>query len=315
MTSQVFRYPFEESSKNRTWIRFKQLDFELDDQNITRVRGSDTDVVYLYLPGGIQFGDKLNYSTTDLDFAGRTIEKAILNGGAGPVKDIGARTAAGLDFLSSSFVDAISAGKDFVSGDKINTSLVTKVLQRFNIDNTQAGTAIRSGLKYTANPHKRSVFDSVDVRSFDFEFDMKPNSRQEANEIDKIVEFFRKIAYPEYEVSSNELTRNLVYRFPSMLKVDMFYQLNDDALNILNSNPIIEQELEDQYGIDGISSNNGMIRIGPRFQYTYITQINTILDADNTMSWHSDGKPVSTKLAFSLTEDRTLSKSEIEAGF
>jgi len=315
MANQVYRYPFEKSSKNRTWIRFKQLDFELDDRNITRIKGANTPAVYLYLPGAINFSDGLSYNEKDLDFSGRVLEKAILAGAAGPVGDVGKRTAAALDFASSSFVDAIKTGKDFISGEKINASLVTKVLQRFNLENTQAGTAVRSGLRYTANPHTRSVFDQVKIRSFGFDFDMVPTNRQEAEQIEKIVKFFRLIAYPEYETSNNELTRNLVYKFPSMLKVDMFYQLNDDALDILNSNPVIEQQIEEQYGVDGIDKNNGMIRIGPRLQYSYITDIQTTLDPESTMSWHADGQPIATKLSVSITEDRTLSKAEIEKGF
>lgn len=314
MTNQVYRYPFEKSSKNRTWIRFKQLDFELDDRNVTKIKGSNTPAVYLYLNGAVEFEDGISYGEQDLGFTGRVIEKAILSGQAS-AGNVGKRTAAALDLMGSSYVEAIKAGKDFVGGEKINASLVTKVLQRFNLENTAIGTGVRSGLKYTANPHRRSAFDHVEIRKFNFEFDMIPTNRQEAEQIEKIVKFFRLIAYPEYESNSGDAGLNLVYKFPSMLKVDMFYQLNDDALDILNSNPTIEQDLENQFGVDGIDKNNGMIRIGPRLQYCYISSIKTILDPESTMSWHADGQPIATKLAFSITEDRTLSKAEIEKGF
>ena len=330
MASSVYRYPLDKSSKNRTWIRFKQVDFELNEDNVIKVKGSNTDAVYLYLGGALQFNDQIAYNTdAELGFAGTAIEAAIRNKAFGGLSkaDAGKRAAGALNFAGTAYKDAIGLVGDTLSGKKINGALITKVLERTKFDNTDLGRGIKASLKYTANPHKRALFESVGIRSFDFDFTMIPTSSDEAEEIERIVKFFRRIAYPSHEthvpvdgespetsVAAN-LANSLVYKFPSMLKVDMFYQLSDDSLSILNSNPDIEEELHAQYGINDIDKNNGMIRIGPKLKYCYISGVGMVLDPESTMSWHADGQAVGTNLTLSITEDSTLSRTDIEQGF
>ena len=75
----------------------------------------------------------------------------------------------------------------------------------FAPDNIRAGVTGATG--FTANPHKRSIFRDVGLRSFNFSFTMMPASQADAQSSEDIVKFFREHLYPER-------LGDLLYKFP-----------------------------------------------------------------------------------------------------
>lgn len=327
--SGPYRFPFREDGKNRAWVRFRQINFEYD-QNSGRMRSSGGDSVYMYLPGNITVGDQAEYGRVDLGFVGSAIETAIRGGGLGSGQ-AEARVTGALNAAGNTYSDFAEAGNQFFTGQEgVEPSLVTKVLQRFNQEDTPAGAAIQRGIRMTANPHTRALFKSVGMRTFQFDFEMMPDSRIEQQHADAIVKFFRSTLYPSYRgVNQNsgldrDLDRNnagfeelfeaeaqrLNWNFPSMLEVDMFY-----AIDRKDFEDFDEETLGDLENLGIIDTSNPveldnevLTRIGPKILPCQITSVNTVYDSNGAMAFRPGGSPLSTKLSVSVQEDRTLDK-------
>ncbi|MEK9699896.1 MAG: hypothetical protein VW270_29220, partial [Candidatus Poseidoniales archaeon] len=79
---------------------------------------------------------------------------------------------------------------------------------------------------FTANPHKRSVFRDVGLRSFNFSFTMMPASAADASASEDIVQFFREHLYPER-------LGGLLYKFPDKFDIEFKYAGQDVASKLL----------------------------------------------------------------------------------
>lgn len=332
MTGQIYNYPKEINSRNRLWVRFKQVDFRLNEQNELLTLSSGTPAVYLYLPGAISTADALNYSADSLDFFGRSVEAAIEGGGLSG-QNISERLSGVADSMSAGMDEAVRMAQRIGQGESINAPAAVRILQRFpGAYNSTVGRGVRAATRYAANPHTRSLFESVGLREFSFKFDMLPESPVEAKEIEKIVKFFRLLAYPEYtdvtnisefraegeEDSSDQFLSTFTYKFPSMVKVDMFYMLSDDAQEILNENPDAVRRLQDQDLGSADDLAAGMVRVGPRLQYCHVESINTTYDPNGTQAYLRSGDyvaPPATSLELRVKEDRALHRGMIEAGY
>jgi len=321
------KYPSNVSSKDRLWVRFKQVDFKLDSHNRLKVKGNDTPAVYLHMPGSFSFGDGATYTSSDFGMIGRGVEQAIQGGVLGGVGDLESRLSDAGAMLSGALVDTIQQGQNLVGGNAVNAAVITMVMQRFpGLSASPAGNAVRGNLRYTANPHQRAIFERVGIRTFKWDFELIPDDSNEASEINDIVKFFRRNLYPEYvpgALGSSELAvaaDDYVYKFPSMLKIDMFYQMADETRDAISQAGDITDILTTTLGGDRDDLvSSGLLRIGPRLQYCSLVSVDTTLDSGNAMTYRTDSQgraaPLATKLSVSVTEDRTLHRGMIDQGF
>ena len=338
MSSLIYKYPLQTNARQKAWVRFKQLDFDINPSQDMRLDVTGGDAVYLFMPGSFEISDGANYADADLGTAGRVVESGIQNG-AFSANNVGDRINEVLELGGAGLSEVVEGGTAFASGQQINPALISKVLQRFNLEGTSLGQAVQSGLKMTANPHARAIFQNVAMRKFTFNFDLVPNNQREAKHIEQIVKFFRSNLYPE--IANDSVTEDhqdygldMVYKFPSMLKVDMFYELDGRTLEAIDSqNADIRQESTDVWevpyadpvdriktgqvdeGLFGEGQGSSLVRVGPKTLPMYITNVTTTLDGNGSMAWRSDGRPLSTKISISVQEDRTLTKSQILKGF
>jgi len=58
----------------------------------------------------------------------------------------------------------------------------------------------------------------------------------------------------------------------------------------------------------------GSTRIGPKLKTCYLTNVTTNYNP-TTMAFHADGKPVEIDLSLSFTEQTTLNRADIKAGY
>lgn len=342
----INRYPLGNGEKHKVWIRFKRIDFTFDpeESKTTAQCGSEQPSVYLYMPGSIQFSDGISYGETELGTGGRLIEYAASRGALGSSRDLESTLGAAGDFLRSGTVEAFAQASNLLHGGDIQPTALAMVMSRFSaLTNNGIGRGIRSNLRYTTNPHQRSMFERVNLRSFSFPFEFVPSNAEEARQAQEIINFFREIAYPqasgvtgsiqldeEGAPGENRVQRemaninDLVYKFPSMVQVDIFYNLDGDTVSALresrgdNSQSNLE-ELFDSTGnrFDDVV-NSGMMRVGPRFQPCYITGFEQTLDPNNTMVYRpldDRAVPASQTISVSLSEDRPLHQDSIKAGY
>lgn len=137
------------------------------------------DQVSIYLPGGIEYTDELEYETKS--FAGL---KNLTN------------LSAVASLSSLNLLRKVGAGLDKVAGIVGQESL-------------NVGDAISASLGVVANPRKELLFQGVKFRSFDFKFVFIPRSSDEAQTVAKIIKMFRFHAYPELSANA------AFFQFPS----------------------------------------------------------------------------------------------------
>jgi hypothetical protein len=341
-TSRIYRYPNKDLDKHRLWVRFKRIDFEVDGENKMRATSaSNQPAVYLYLPGSVELKDGSSYSTEQLGVLGRGTEAVLNRFGIGEIQDPIARLSAATEAISGTAVDAIETAADLVTGaDAVNSGMVALMMRRFG-GAVPGGVrdGVTSALRTTANPHSRSLFQNVNLRDFSFAFEFMPDNEQEAVQQQEIIHFFRKLAYPTlYSFEGTEirgidanLANQLVYKFPSMVQVDMMYRMEESSLKSLESISQFEGvELEDLFntlGQDGDEvMSSGMWRVGPKIQPCYVTTVSQSLDNNNSMTYRpieitSNGEkrniavPTTQTLTISLQEDRPLSSESIDEGY
>lgn len=229
--------------------------------------------IKMYMPQQIQFADRAEYTNVDLGIVGAGVSSGIRNSQSGIelAKDI---------FKSS--LPSATAVKDLAArGLQSEAAQIAALrLSRFS-EGIQGAIETETGL--TINPNRRTTFRGVGLRRFNFNFAMVPTSEREAEEIKKIVGFFREQVYPELTAiipgTQNALSAGL--RFPNKF------------------------ELKLQYLIDGIYQNI-LGHILPCFLENVSVTYNP-----NAMAFHNDGNPQETQISLSFIEERALNKDDV----
>lgn len=221
----------------------------------------------LYLPVGLQYRDNASYSNFDLGVTG-----AALSAGGG--------ITSGLSTIKDALTNT-SADKD------VATAAAVGIIDKFGGSLSAVGSAaFKLGVGVTINPNTRTLFEKVGIREFAFTFKFFAESRKEAVEIEKIIQFFREELYPE-EINANVSggeTRQAIsigYRFPKKFGIQIEYDGN---------------------------------QIGTKILPCHLRDISTNYNPTN-MSFHDDGKFTEIDMTLSFVEIRTLSKTDIKEGF
>ena len=74
---------------------------------------------------------------------------------------------------------------------------MTKVSVSKYLGGEGTALAVKQASGVTLNPNTRSLFKSVALREFAFQFKFIPLSKQEHDTVIKIIDFFRQNLYPE----------------------------------------------------------------------------------------------------------------------
>jgi hypothetical protein len=236
--------------------------------------GGSGETAILYLPEAVNFSDGIVYDNANLNLAGYAVEQ-----GLGQLKK-GKQVQDIINDFTASMTEKVQGdgtlGSDlgqFVSNGGAATLLNLGAQTLFAGD---AAEGISSATKITANPHKRSLFRDVAIRSFNFTFLLSPASQSEAVAINNIIKFFRVNAYPVLEAEG------LAYRFPTTFDIEFKYKGND---------------MEDV----------------PKLLPCYLTSVNTTFNPRSS-SFFKDGRFNETQLALNFVEERPLSKEDVEGG-
>lgn len=235
--------------------------------------GGTGETAILYLPEAINFSDGIVYDNANLNLAGYGVERLLSPGGIqGLTQDLNSFTSD----LSNKIAQQGTLGDDLSFLNSQGGAAVLLNLGAQTLFPGDISEGISSATKITANPHKRSLFRDVAIRSFNFTFLLSPASQDEAIAINNIVKFFRVNAYPVLEASG------LAYRFPTTFDIEFKYKGND---------------MEDV----------------PKLLPCYLTSVNTTFNPRSS-SFFKDGRFNETQLALNFVEERPLSKEDVEGG-
>lgn len=166
--------------------------------------------VQLPLQQGIQIDDGVSYTSANTNFGAGLMKAATTDQGDRinnvtnklisqmAVKGAGTALAGVAGGLIAGPAGAIVAGA--AGGDIFE-----------NVSN-----ATREAARVTTNPNTRTLFESVNMRSFTFTFKLVAKSENEAKQIKEIIKFFRKEVYPE---AINVGDVPFAYEFPNIFEI------------------------------------------------------------------------------------------------
>ena len=265
--------------------RFSQSDFggqtKITDQGFYEEPDTYEDqMINLYMPQ-FTFADGVNYDNAEMGIAG-AMALAGKDGRAGDLTE-----AAG-SLLKSTIADVMSGGG--ATSDVISLGLQRLKNLPLGIGDLfvkNAGiTSAASRLKLS--PNIRVVFNSTNLRSFSFSFNLIASSEKEADEIEKIIKKFRTELYPEaLSAVINDIPVEIGLRFPNRFLIGLYYGFNADG----TPNPIYH-------------------KIKP----CYLTGLTTTYNKSQNGA-HVGGKPFEVDLTLTFQESRQLDQKDIREGY
>ena len=225
--------------------------------------------ISLYLPQAVTIADGVEYERFDFGILGTAGMAAMQSGGS--------VTKA----LAQAMVDEGNNAINMIRGNfsgmnrQIASLAAIRALQK--LPGQTAANVARAATGVTTNPNTKTLFKSVNLRTFSFTFKMIASSSAEAKEIDAIIKYFRREMYPDL-IEVNNLP--LGYVFPKRFKVSMTYGGQKVPIKFLESNLM-------------------------SMQTTY---------NPSSMGWHADGMPSEVDLTLNFGEPRTVSRKDFEDG-
>lgn len=241
------------------------------DPSLQTVVTGKTDVepqgsVMLFLPQSILFSDRVNYTDIDLNIVGSAVFEGVRNR-----ENLGQLAARG---FNSAFPDFQSL-QDAVTKGLTGPAAQVAALRASRRISSEAAGAISSATGIAMNPNKRSIFESVPVRTFQFAFKLIPTTAAEAEIIKSIVKWFRTNMYPE-KIGAG----GIAFSYPSKFNISLTYGGKQVATGIL---PCFLESVTATY-------NSG------------------------SMALHADGNFQETDITLVFREERALTKEDIEKG-
>lgn len=225
--------------------------------------------VTLYLPPQMTFNDGVEYQNVDLGIAGAAGERAIQSGASGSGV-VGAMLSGALPDI-----DSVLEGLRGSLGSETAALAALRTVGRVS---DTAANVVSSTTGVTLNPNRRTILRGVGIRNFNFTFNLIPTTRQEAESIKSIIDFFRTEIYPE-DIDVGGVA--VGYRFPNKFQITMRYGGRRIAHGIL---PCFLQNIQTTYN-------------------------------PNNMSFHRDGNFPETTITLNFVEERSLRKQDIIGGF
>ena len=84
----------------------------------------------------------------------------------------------------------------------------------------QAGAVAKGATRVSMAPNERTLFERVNMRTFQFQFKMVARNQRESTEVKNIVKFFRQEVYPE-AIRITEGGAPFAYQFPNVFTIDI----------------------------------------------------------------------------------------------
>ena len=171
--------------------------------------------VTLPLQRGLQYNDKVTYSTEATNFGAGFISAAasLIDGENGDLND------ASVGGISRIVARAAGVGAGAGLGKIAGMSAAGAVLGGVGAE-TLSNFA-KEVSRTSMNPNLRTLFDGVPMRSFAFPFRMVAKSEAEAEEIRSIVRFFRAELYPEAINAGVKENIPFAYKFPNVFHIEL----------------------------------------------------------------------------------------------
>jgi hypothetical protein len=245
--------------------------------------GTKVGSVMLPLTRDLRYNDVANYETVSLGLIGGLAETALR--GQNPFSGVTAAGALSTAGPASGIVASIIAN---VAGAAVGAAIggiaggaggaLIGSVAAGNLGESLEG-AVRSASRVTINPNQRALFRNVDIRNFTFAFKMIAANADEAQEIKRILKFFRSELYPEAITIGTGIP--LAYKFPNVFQIEVKHK--DDK------------------------------QLGFKFQRCYLRDVQTLFNQTGS-GIYKDGEFVEVDVFLSFIEYTALDKSKVVDG-
>lgn len=221
-------------------------------------------VVSLYLPMGLQFRDNVTYENFDLG-------------------SVGAGMEAGAGFIESS-MKGISSFVSNLTGPAASDAARLAGIQlagKAKSFAAEIGAVQKLSGGLTLNPNTRVLFKQPNIREFSFTFKFVAKSKEEAEQVNKIIKFFRTELYPD-EIIAGPIS--LGYRFPNKFDISFY--------------------------------NNGKLISGdkvPNIKPCYLRDVSTTYN-QSTMAMHADDNFIEIDMTLAFQEIKALVRKDVSDG-
>lgn len=169
--------------------------------------------VHLYMPMNIQQNESVVAGPEQLGIAGGMVAGTLLGDGAD--RNV-------LQIAKSAFKGTVTGIGELMAG-KASGEFGSLIAQRLVSKlSTNAGNATSMATRISVNPNTRAIFKQVNIREWNFVFQMIPTSPYESTLIENIIDFFRMEQLPTELVTSGGV--GMAYRFPNLMHIKALYR-------------------------------------------------------------------------------------------
>ena len=279
----------------------------LDNTFRTANEGITTKTIWLYLPNMTQ-SDSVNVNDTNIGVAGAVAAGAIQAGGVGQIVSAAGQS---VDQLAST-VSSIRSGAPPSVGTIATAIGFAKDIPIVN----RATNAVSYATGITKNPHTISLFEGVQLRSHEFEFNFAPRNAAEARQVEAIVKFFRLAMYP-HSLTGAEA-------FGDSLGSDV--EVTEGSGDGATTRSLTDEELGADVSLAFIHPNTfkltalrmdksgelvNLASKGLFYKESILTSCTVNYDPSGSMSQRPDGSFPSTSMSLSFVEVETLDRNQI----
>ena len=247
--------------------------------------GETLGTITLPLQKALNYSDAAQYDTVDLGVLGAISEDGLQgrNALAGMSNADGSLQQAigglGAQLLAKNATGLLGAGAGLLTGGGVGGAGVGAILG--GALDTGLGGAVGGATRIASAPNARSLFKSVGMRKFSFDFQMVANSPEEQKQIKAIVKMFSQELYPE-KIAIGSSGVPLGYKFPNLFEIEV--------KNKFGQNP------------------------GFKIQRCYLENVTTAFN-ETSRGMYSDGQFIDVSVAVTFVEIVALDKQKVRLGY
>lgn len=268
--------------------------------------------VMMYLPAdALKTSYAQSYGDTELGALGLAIttgSRGAAEGAMGGIRRLAENPIEGsLDAISN----ALKFGESTFGGAK-DAIIAGTVKEVVNAARGKFGegavAALEKKIGKVVNPHKAIIYQGPSgFRTFSYNFSMTPKSAQEAEEITKIVYFFKYHMHPGIPGSTSTLNEN---------SVSSTGNINTSAMLTYPEEFSIDMRANNRES--GSLGTNGEFRTSrPLFKIDkcFLESFNVDYSTQGSVAFYNDGNPVTTTISLSFKETVLMTKERIDQGY
>lgn len=244
--------------------------------------------ILLYMPEDISTGHKANWQGKNFSNFGASIMKTAGSSSFGEFKESAVQ---GIDKAVQSVIP--------LAGAKLVSAAIGKITgESVSLDEFMGSTR-----GVVMNPNSELLFQGLDMRNFALNFKLVPRSVNEADQIEKIIAYFKKASLPYGNSGYTDPGAKLVTDVATAGISAMFGGKNSLAANYIRVPDLVRVSF---------MRGGGLNPNVPQYKMCALTQVDINYTPDGAYATTKDGRMVAYNLALAFQETKLVFREEIQ---